>query len=230
MSEPERQQPGDVVVLEKVAPTGWSWSMQLVRLAGGGVLVHSPTWLGEGTFERVSAIGEPRVLFAPNHFHHLSLQRFRDRWPAAVVVASEAALPRLRDEGHRGLAELESASGLLPPGASWLRCEGTRSGEAWLSLARGAGRAWIVCDAFFHVTRPLSGVTGLALRALAVAPGLRVSRTFRWLALRDRAAYRAWALAAIAREAPSELHVSHGERLAAPDLAARLTGAIERAL
>lgn len=204
--------------------------MHLVRLAGGGVLVHSPTWLGEDTFERVSAIGEPRVLFAPNHFHHLSLQRFRERWPDAVAVASEAALPRLRDKGHEGLGGLESASALLPPGATWLRCEGTKSGEAWLSVPRGAGRAWIVCDAFFHVTRPLSGMTGLALRALAVAPGLRVSRTFRWLAVRDRAAYRAWALEKIAREAPSELHVSHGETLAAADLPARLTEAIERAL
>ena len=40
-----------------------------------------------------------------------------------------------------------------------------------------------MCDAFFHVTRPVRGVTGFALRMLRTTPGLCVGTTFLWLAV-----------------------------------------------
>ena len=78
---------------------GWQRAMVLVRLPGGGLLVHSPTWVGPATFAKVEAFGEPRVLFAPNHFHHMFLARFRERWPGARAVAGGVALGRLRGWG-----------------------------------------------------------------------------------------------------------------------------------
>jgi hypothetical protein len=208
--------------LEKVLPSGWSMNMLLVRLRDGGLLVHSPTWLGDDTFARVDQIGPVRALFAPNHYHHLSLARFRERYPDAMAIASEAAIPRLTKKGHARLLELEEAARLLPPGASFLRCEGTKSGEAWLSLPGDSGPTWIVCDAFFHLTRNVAGMTGIALRTLQVTPGLTISKTYRWLALRDVVRYRAFALETIEREAPRRLVVSHGDAIDSPDLPARL--------
>jgi len=192
--------------------------MILLRLPAGGVLVHSPTWLGEDTVAQVEAIGEPRVLFAPNHFHHLSVPRFRERWPGAMIVAGRDAIAGLKKRGHESAVPVDVATPLLPPGAHWLECQGTRAGETLLSLDGQAGRTWLACDAFFNVQRPVTGVVGFALRALKTTPGLCIGQTFNWLALRDRRVYREWVLAALDREKPTALWVSHGETVTRPDL------------
>jgi hypothetical protein len=218
-----------VVGMESVAPSGWSLGMHLVALGDGGVLVHSPTWFGEETFARVDAVGEPRVLFAPNHFHYLSLARFVERYPKAIVVAGEGAAPRI---AKRSEVEPRAAgSGLVPPGVRFLECAGTKTGETWLSFTDDDGsRAWLVCDAFFHVTRPVTGMTGFILKSLGTLPGLCIGNTFRWLSVRDVATYRAWALDAIARERPRRMYMSHGEPVEGEDLPERLTELVKRRL
>lgn len=220
--------PGLVEQLVRAQPSGWVLSMHLVRLPSGGLLVHSPLWLGEDTFERVERVGRPEILFAPNHFHHLSLRRFRERYPEAVAVASPEAIPRLTKQGHAPLQSIDTVAERLPPKAHWLMPEGTKAGEAFLSLDAPSGRSWLVCDAFFNVERPVIGLTGFALRRLGVIPGLRVSRTFGLLALRDAGVYRRWILEALARERPTTLWVSHGRPASAPDLADRLAQLIQK--
>lgn len=216
--------------LERPGPGGWSFNMIVVALRDGGLLLHGPTFAGEDTFAAVTALGEPRVLVAPNNYHHLHLARFRERFPGAIAVASRDALPRLGQKGHPDLQEIAAVEHLLPDGARFLRCEGTKSGEAWLSLPGDDGPTWIVCDAFFNLHGPLHGPTGLALRALRVGPGLQVSRTYRWLALADSRRYLYWALDTIAHERPRRLVVSHGEPLEADDLPERLGKALRRSL
>jgi|SRR5579883_2991670 len=212
----------EIVRLPRIHRNGWELAMILVTLPGGGVLVHSPTWIDDATFASVEAVGTPRVLFAPNHFHHLSLRRFHERWPEARVVAGAVAIPRLQKLGHAAVTHVDAVTDLLPAGARWLEAEGTRAGETLLSLPRddggAAGRTWIACDAFFHVERRVTGLAGVALRALKTTPGLAIGQTFNWVALRDRAAYRAWVLAALERERPTELWMSHGDRVARADL------------
>jgi hypothetical protein len=213
-----------MVRFERLDRSGWPTNMFAIPLPDGGALIHSPTWLGDDrTFARIEAVGTPRVLFAPNHFHHLSLARFRARYPQALAVATRTAMARLNAKGHRGLSELAAAAPLLPPGAHFLSCEGLRSGEAWLSLVGDRGqRTLLVGDAFFHVGRPVTGFAGFFLRRLGTLPGLRIGDTFRWLAVRDRAAYRRWVRDVLSREAPRRLAVSHGEILEADNLVDRL--------
>lgn len=195
---------------EKDVGGGWHNAMYVVRLRSGGLLVHSPTRMGDALLDRIEALGPVEVLFAPNHFHHLGLPRYRARFPEAIVVASEGARPRLLAKGYAPVAELAEAEALLPEGAHWLRCEGLKNGEVFLSLDAGGTRTWIVCDAFFHETRPTRGLRTLLFRGLGVAPGLRIGRTFGWVGLRDRRAYRAWLEQALERERPARILVSHG--------------------
>lgn len=203
--------------------------MFVVPLRDGGTLIYSPTWLGdESTFSQVEALGVPRVLLAPNHFHHLSLERFRARYPDAIAVAAKSALSRLQAKGHRGLRDVMEVEDLLPAGSRVLCPEGLRSGETWLSLAgENDARTLLVGDAFFHVLRPVKGVPAFFLRRLHTLPGLCIGDTFRWLAVRDRAAYRRWATDVLAREQPRRLAVCHGEILASDDLAQRLISLVE---
>src|SRR5512139_3033840 len=86
--------------------SGWRVTMTLLDLGEGGLLVHSPTWVGDDTPRLVATAGTPRFLLAPNHFHHLSLARFREQWPDATALAAPRALPRLTGRGHAGLVPI----------------------------------------------------------------------------------------------------------------------------
>lgn len=218
-----------VLQIERVAANGWPNNMFAIPLPNHGAIVHSPTWLGDdSTFSRVEAAGTPRVLFAPNHFHHLSLARFRARYPEAIAVASPSALVRLRAKGHQGLRALADAAPLLPQGARFLACEGLRSGEAWLSFVDDRGRrTLLVGDAFFHVRQRVKGIAGFVLRRLGTLPGLTIGDTFRWLAVSDRQKYRGWATEVIRGEAPRRLAMSHGAVVEQDDLVERLVSLLE---
>jgi hypothetical protein len=215
--------------VEKDVGGGWHNAMFVVRLRSGGLLIHSPTRLGDGMFEQIAALGPVEVLFAPNHFHHLGLPRYRERFAEANVACSAGARPRLEKKGHAGLVDLSEVEPLLPEGGRFLHCEGLKNGEVFLSLDAGGTRTWIVCDAFFHETRPIRGARTLLLRALGVAPGLRIGRTFHWVGLADRKAYRAWLDQALEREQPKRILVSHGTPIEVGDGAA-LRAEISRGL
>lgn len=201
----------EVSVFELVKPSGWSLNMIAAKLPGGALLLYSPTWMGEGTFEAVAALGEPTVLVAPNHFHHMSLRRFRDKFPKAIAVCSKDARPRLERQGHEGLRPIEDAASLLGNGMKLLPCAGTKTGETWLSVPTAEGRALVVCDAFFHVTRPVTGLMGFATRMLRVTPGFQISRTYTMLGVKDVAGYKKSANEILDGEDPSFLVPSHGE-------------------
>jgi hypothetical protein len=68
--------------------------MTVVRLASGGLFVHSPVALDEGTREAIDALGPVQVIVAPNLFHHL----FVGAWAAAYPAAMVAACPGLAEK------------------------------------------------------------------------------------------------------------------------------------
>jgi hypothetical protein len=169
-------------------------------------------------------------LVAPNHFHHLSLPRFRQRYPDAVVVAGERALPRLRRKGHQGVAPLQDAASLLPPDVSLWACAGCKTGESWLCDERGGVSRWVVGDAFFNMPGPLTGLMGWFMGVLQVGPGLSLGRTFRWLGLDDEAGFRSWLSERLASAPPSWLGFSHGAPIEGDDVGARLTALVRERL
>ncbi|MEW5849163.1 MAG: hypothetical protein AB2A00_10120 [Myxococcota bacterium] len=217
-----------VVELVRVRPSGWRVGMQLIPVEGG-VLIHSPTWLGEDTFPRVAAVGQPVAMLAPNHFHHLSLPRFRERWPGIPVVAAAEALPRLRRKGHP-VQPVESLGTSLGSHVAFHPCAGVRTGETWVSHRSASGTTLVVCDAFFNVPGPLTGVEGWLLRVTRTGPGLRLGRTFQWAALRDPHVYAQWVRATLEVVQPDCVHFSHGEPIRGPDCTARLLAALASAL
>ncbi len=202
--------------------------MHVVELGGGDLLIHSPTHVDERTYDAIAELGRPRWLFAPNHFHHLSLDRYQRRFPDAVPIASRGALPRLRRKGHADLVPIDQVE--LPAGIHFLVPDATKSGEAWLSIDGGAsGPTWIVCDAFFHETRPITGVQGFFLRRLNISPDLCIGSTFTLMCISDDAKYAADVRRRIDEEKPARVLFSHGEPLEA-DVPTALHGVLRRRL
>lgn len=203
--------------------SGWERGMHVVRTASD-VVVVSPTWCGDGTLERIAA---PTVLLAPNHYHHLSMRRFRAAFPGARAVAGSGALPRLARQGHEGLGAVGE---LRLDGLRFVEAPHVRTGETMVLVSTPRGTELIVCDAFFHMTSEITGVTGMLLRALSTAPGLKVGRTYRWLATSDRARYLDWLEGLLRETRPVAAHFAHGEPLVANDLTEQLIDAARRGL
>jgi hypothetical protein len=196
---------------EKTAKNGFPMNMFIVRLADNGLLIQSPTWLGEETYKLIDELGVPKILFAPNHFHHLFVRRYREHYPNAIVATTKDAMPRLHKQGHQNLRDIDEVSSLLSNGVHFLRCEGTKTGEAWVSVPGNDGPTWITSDAFFNVPTAPPGFVGFMLKSLQVVPGPQISRIFRFIGLKNKATYKAFALSALEREKPRRVLVSHGE-------------------
>ena len=218
-----------ITTLTRNLDSGWLLSMHLVPLPEG-LMVYSPTRVGAAVWTRVEAAGKPTVIVAPNHFHHLSLTHFREKYPEALAVCSDGARTRLEAKGHKGIASLDAAAARLGPSVSLLPCPGLKTGETWVSVKDDTGTTLLVCDAFFNAPGPLSGVMGLVLRATLTAPGLRVGRTFRWLAVADRARYAARVDGTLDAVRPTRVLFSHGAPLEGADVSAQLRAAMREGL
>lgn len=203
----------------KREPSGWSLVTVIVA-ARDGLVVYAPTrGLSDALHEKISALGRPRLLVAPNHFHHLGIPEWHVRYPDAAVVASALALPRLKR--RQASVPWQSVDQVdWPTTLRHVEPTGTSNGELWL---RPDAATWIVGDAFMNIAPPFAGAKGMALRLAGVGPGLRIARTWRPLHLKDRRTYRDW-LANELREAPPRRLVPiHGDVLDEDDVPARLS-------
>lgn len=79
----------------------------VVRLADGGLWVHSPTAPTDDLCTALDALGDVRWLVVPNRYHHLEAPATAARYPKACVVGPQSALARN--------AQLSLAMGLDDP-------------------------------------------------------------------------------------------------------------------
>lgn len=68
--------------------------MTIIRLADGGLWLHSPTRLSEPLFERIAALGSVKHLVAPNWIHYASLGDWASGCPEAVTWAAPGVSER----------------------------------------------------------------------------------------------------------------------------------------
>jgi hypothetical protein len=69
--------------------------MTLIRLADGGLFVHSPIALDEPLAEEIVGLGAPRYLVAPNRLHHLFVAEWAARFPNARIYAAPGMASKL---------------------------------------------------------------------------------------------------------------------------------------
>lgn len=196
----------DVVV--RRLNSGWMLSSPVLS-ADGEVAVISPVSNpGEDIVREIEALGQVRLLIAPNHFHYLGLSSWKERFPQAAVVASEAAIPRIRKK-LRSPIDIEPRGEMV---AGWRLAEppGLKNGELW-AMGGDEGTTWIVGDAFFNVPGPLSGGMGMALRLTRTAPGLRIGGTWGPLHVKSKGEYASWLADRLDREPPDRLVPLHGD-------------------
>lgn len=194
----------------------------LVRLASGGLAVVNPGPLTPGAVEAIERIGVPRVLIAPNRFHHLFAADWKSTWPEALLWAAPGLpekQPDLPVDAVLGSATADWMGDLEPlpvggmPKLSEWWFYHAASGTLIVTdiLARvGPGQPWFL--------RLWSALNGSRDRRLAAPRWLRAAL------VRDKAAVARDVSAALARR-PQRLVVAHGDPLSG-DVAAEMRRAL----
>ena len=138
--------------------------MSVVRLANGGLFVHSPVSLDAATREAVDALGPVKAGVAPSRFHPLYACEWSRAYPDAVLCACPG-LERKRPDlsWHRVLGD--------EPEAEW-RSEidqvffGARSLENEIVFFHRSSRTLICADLIFNLANHPSLLTRIVARLI----------------------------------------------------------------
>jgi len=71
--------------------------MTVIRLADGGLFIHSPVALGNATRAELATLGPVRHVVAPNRYHHLYVAPYLSAYPEAQVYAAPGLPEKRRD-------------------------------------------------------------------------------------------------------------------------------------
>lgn len=84
----------------------WLWTslpfptrMTVLRLADGGLWIHSPTELTPALKAEVDALGPVRFIVAPNRIHYWWVRDWQQAWPAALSFAAPGMGEKARLRG-----------------------------------------------------------------------------------------------------------------------------------
>lgn len=159
--------------------------MTVLRLASGGLLLHSPVALDDPTKRTIEELGAVEVILAPNSFHYLFAREWVEAFPRACFLGAPDLPERIAD---------------LPPGEP-VPCEGSPFGPGIVHLVYGPVRrvsevvllhrpsgTLVLTDLAFHWVRFQSFVERLVWRLSGVPAGFGPSRSVRLTLLSDRAA------------------------------------------
>jgi hypothetical protein len=71
--------------------------MTVIKLASGGLFLHSPTRLDDETKQALDAIGEVRAVVAPSRAHHLFVGDYTKMWPGAKLYGPPGLVGDIQD-------------------------------------------------------------------------------------------------------------------------------------
>ena len=186
--------------------------MAVLRLADGGLWLHSPTRFSPGLGAALRAIGPIRHLVSPGTAHWTHLQAWQAAFPEARLWAPHGVVERARDQGTALRAH--GVLGPEPP-ADWAGQidQETLVGAGFIEIAffHRASRSLLLCDTL-QAMEParLPRAMGLLVRALGAAgPAGGTPRHVRLLLARHRDHNRA-ALRRLLALDPARVIFPHG--------------------
>ena len=190
-----------------------------LRLRDGSLCLYSPVLgLGDCAKSSLSKLGEVSHLLAPNHYHNKGLSEYSEAFPAAKLICSNRARPRLAKQTGLSFADLQTVEPILPNGCKLAEPDGLKTGETWLIVDTTSERIWIVCDSF----KGPNGTVG------HVGEQVEMLGTFATYAIKDAEAYTAWIKAKIDGAAPSMILPCHGAAVRSENLAVDILSLLDR--
>lgn len=177
--------------------------MSVVRLSDGTLVLYSPVALDEEQMQRIEAFGRPAYLIVPGRHHRLDVKPFKQRYPAAKVIAAPGARADVDEVVPVDAADVEFPD----TSVRFTVVPGTGEDEAALVVS---GATLILNDILANVQNA-TGVNGVIARLFGFAgdkPQIPLPEKLGIIDDRKALAaqFRAWAELPLRR-----IVVSHGE-------------------
>lgn len=157
----------------------------VIRLADGGLWIHSPVSFTAAEAAEIDAFGPVRHIVAPNAFHHLFAAEALNRWPQAKLSKSPALVKKRPD--------LDAAHVLGEGPPPWpaneiqaLEIEGAPLVREFVFFHRESG-SLLLTDSAFNILAPASFLSALWFRLGGTYKVFRQSRLFS-MVIKDAAA------------------------------------------
>jgi hypothetical protein len=184
--------------------------MTVVRLEGGGLLVHSPVALDASLRDAVDALGRVQAVVAPSLFHHLYAGEWANAYPEASLLACPGLERKRKDLRWSGVLVEE-------PPAEWKgQLDQVFFGAFAMSneivFFHRKSRTIITSDLVFNLSTHPSWVTRAAARMIATRePGVTLLER---VLIRDHGTAREQIARMVAWDA-QRIVLAHGDIVAA---------------
>lgn len=161
--------------------------MTLVRLEDGRIVIHSAVALEDDAMAEIEAWGRPAVLLVPNGYHRLDAPAYLARYPDLRILCPRGSRAKV-EEVVRVDGDYDGFDDDLTVSLEHL--SGVRKAEGVMTVRSGSGTTLVLNDALFNMPHG-RGVPGFIFRHITGSTGgPRVTRLFRMLAVKDKAAFR----------------------------------------
>ncbi|WP_224269993.1 DUF4336 domain-containing protein [Haloprofundus salinisoli] len=161
--------------------------MVVVRLSGGGLLVHSPAELTPDLRRALGSLGDVRFVVPASKLHgHLHMEQYREAYPRAELLAAPGLDRRRSDLDFDGLL-----GGTPDPRWSADIDQTAFLGNRWLSeveFFHRSSRTLILGDLCYHVTADAPPATRLVARLAGMYGRLAVPPDFKRTVVNEAAA------------------------------------------
>jgi len=161
--------------------------MTIARRDDGGLVIHNGICLDEASMAEIDAWGPVVTIVVPNGYHRLDAKVFKDRYPTAQILCPSG--------GREKVAEVVAVDGAYEdladdPVVSLETLDGVGAQEGALIVREPAGVTVVLNDSVFNMPHA-RGLAGFIFRYITTSTGgPRISRLFRLLVLKDKAALR----------------------------------------
>ncbi|WP_224447611.1 DUF4336 domain-containing protein [Haloprofundus salilacus] len=161
--------------------------MVVVRLSGGGLLIHSPAELTPDLRRALAELGDVRFVVPASKLHgHLYMEQYREAYPRAELLAAPGLDHRRTDLDFDGLL-----GGAPDPRWSADLDQTAFLGHRWLSeieFYHRPSRTLIIGDICYHVTAEAPFATRAVARLAGMYDRLSVPPDFRITVVNEAAA------------------------------------------
>jgi hypothetical protein len=184
--------------------------MSVLRLADGGLLLHSPTACTPERLAAVKALGQVTHLYAPSLTHQRRIGEWAEAFPGARLHGPPGLArkrPDLRIDRIHGEPLEPEMRGFLRE----LPIAGFRLEEA--AVLYEPAKALLVADLVHNIGRPPHPWTKIYAGLSGFYGRVAISRVIRWTAFSDKKAARA-SLNRVLAQPFESLIIGHGDHLA----------------
>lgn len=163
--------------------------MAVAKRSDDRLVIHNGIALEEDAMKELEAWGDPAFIVVPNKYHRLDAKVFKDRYPKAEVVCPAGCRKQVEEVVPVDRDYLDAA--VRDEAVELRHLDGIGESEGYMLVRADDGASLVLNDALFN-TPHQPGLVGWALRNITDSTGgPRVSRLFKWLAVKEKGALRA---------------------------------------